>query len=329
MQNEPIISVIVPCYNVADELERCVNSIRAQVFRNLEIILVDDGSTDGTLAAAQGLAEKDHRIICIHKENGGVTSARLAGIDAAHGEWIGFVDGDDEIEPDMYSHLLNNALSSGADISHCGYRMVFADGRVNYFHNTGVRIEQDRDRALTELLEGTLVEPGLWNKLFNKKLFSELADKMDSAIRINEDLLMNFHLFRVSNKSVFEDFCPYHYVVRAVSASRSGLNKHRIYDPIKVKQQILAEAPESTRRTAEKALISTCINVYNALVQTGKSEFTEEKKDVRKLISAQKERFGLLTKRQKAAGYMIKYMPRLYSAAYKLYADKLQRNPYK
>ena len=139
MQNEPIISVIVPCYNAENELERCVKSICAQDYRGLEIILVDDGSTDGTLAAARNLANQDPRIVCIHKENGGVTSARLAGIQAAGGEWIGFVDGDDEIEPDMYSRLLANAMSSGAEISHCGFKMVFEDGRE---HGQKVRTGQ-------------------------------------------------------------------------------------------------------------------------------------------------------------------------------------------
>ena len=182
---------------------------------------------------------------------------------------------------------------------------------------------------MTDLLEGTLIEPGLWNKLYSKKLFCGLDARMDSSIRINEDLLMNFCLFSASSKAVFEDFCPYHYIVRSTSASRSGLNEHRIYDPIRVKQQILDQAPEGVRKTAEKAMVSTCINVYNTLAQTDKSDFKKAKKEIRQMISEQQERFCLLPRRQRIAANMIMHMPHLYSALYRVYADKLQRNPYK
>ena len=127
------ISVIVPVYNLQDDLERCVVSIMAQTYSNLEIILIDDGSTDRSRDVIQKLAEMDGRIVPVYKENGGVTSARLAGLRKATGEYIGFVDGDDEIEPDMYEFLLKNALDYNADISHCGYQMVFDDGRVKLF----------------------------------------------------------------------------------------------------------------------------------------------------------------------------------------------------
>ena len=142
------ISVIVPVYNLQDDLERCVVSIMAQTYSDLEIILIDDGSTDRSRDVIQKLADMDGRIVPVYKENGGVTSARLAGLRKATGEYIGFVDGDDEIEPDMYEFLLKNALDYNADISHCGYQMAFDDGRVNYFYNTGRVVLQDRNTGL-------------------------------------------------------------------------------------------------------------------------------------------------------------------------------------
>ena len=130
------ISVVVPAYNLAEYLPRCLDSILAQSHRNLEVIVVDDGSQDDTYAVLQDYISRDSRVKAIYKENGGVTSARLRGIREASGKWIGFVDGDDEIEPQMYARLLEKAQSCGADISHCGYQRIFANGNIEYHYNT-------------------------------------------------------------------------------------------------------------------------------------------------------------------------------------------------
>lgn len=244
------ISVIIPAYNVASYLEKTISSVLAQTHKNLEIIAIDDGSTDGTAAIIDAYAARDHRIKAIHKVNGGVTSARLRGVAEATGEWIGFVDGDDTIEPDMYEHLLKNALEHDADISHCGYQMVFPS-RTDLYHDSNKLIIQDNTLGLNMLIEGGLVEPGLCNKLFRNKLFIGLSDWMDTSIKINEDLLMNFYLFRVAKKSVFHDVCKYHYIVRSDSAANSTLNEHKLLDPLRVTDILLNEtAGDSSLHTS-------------------------------------------------------------------------------
>ena len=112
----PVISVIVPVYNLEKDLPRCLDSILSQSHRDLEVIVVDDGSRDGSRAVMEDYARRDPRIKPIFKENGGVTSARLRGIAESTGRWIGFVDGDDEIEPEMYERLLENAAKYGAEV---------------------------------------------------------------------------------------------------------------------------------------------------------------------------------------------------------------------
>ena len=149
------ISVIIPAYNVAPWLPRCLDSVLAQTYSKLEIIVVDDGSADNTRQVMEDYAARDGRIRPIFKENGGVTSARLAGVAAATGEWVGFADGDDAIDPDMYRHLLENAHTYDADISHCGHRVEFPDGRVAYVHNTGELRQQDNLTGLRDLLDGS------------------------------------------------------------------------------------------------------------------------------------------------------------------------------
>lgn len=321
------ISIIVPVYNLQDYIERCLKSILSQTYENLEVLLVDDGSTDNSREIINKIAEYDNRVIPIFKENGGVTSARLAGIARATGEWIGFVDGDDEIEPDMYEFLLDNALKHNADISHCGYQMVFEDGRVHYFHNTGRFVKQDNATGLKDLLDGSLVEPGLCNKLFHKNLFNSLlhSNMMPEDIRINEDLLMNFYLFSQSHLSVFEDRCKYHYIVRGSSASRQKMNNNKIYDPIRVKNIILSEIGEEVREDAQRAYIRTCVYTYCALKE---KEYRKDKALVRKKIFAEKKLISLLPVQVRLMANMILYVPFLFSVCYPLYVKFIQARKY-
>lgn len=238
------ISIIIPAYNIDRYLGHTLDSVLLQTYENIEIIVVNDGSTDGTASLIEQYVSKDSRVRAIYKENGGVTSARLRGVAEATGEWIGFVDGDDYVEPQMFEYLLKNALKYQTDISHCGYQMIFPNGRIDYYYNTGLLAKQDKITALRELLSGSRIEPGLCNKLFHKTLFHSLLheDAMDCSIRNAEDLLMNYYLFKVSNSSVFEDICPYHYILRKNSAATSQLNEHKLLDPLRVTKIILADA---------------------------------------------------------------------------------------
>ncbi len=214
--DEKLVSVIVPAYNIEDYIGRCLDSIISQTYKNLEIIVVDDGSRDHTGEILDNYAKKDRRIKVIHKENGGVSSARNKGIEAAEGDYIGFIDGDDFIEPEMYKILLDLLEEENADIAHCGYQMVFPD-RVDYYHNTGKKKIQTTEEGLKDLLSGEMIEPGLVNKLYKKKLVKNC--RLDETVKINEDLLMNYQLFKLSQKSVYYDITPYSYMIRSSSAT--------------------------------------------------------------------------------------------------------------
>lgn len=331
MVHDNLISIIVPVYNVAPYLERCIRSIQEQTFTNIEILLVDNGSTDGSSELVDILAAEDKRIIPIHEENQGVTHARLTGVGYANGNWIGFVDADDMIEPDMFERLLNNAKQYNAQISHCGYQMIFEDSRVNYFYNTERLALQDKLTGLKDLLDGSFIEPGLWNKLFYKTLFHSLLhdEAMDLSIKNNEDLLMNFILFSNSEKSIFEDFCPYHYIVRRSSASRQTLNKNKIYDPIKVKNNIVELAPEELKNEARAAYLSTCIDSYSVLAcERDNKQFQNDKKAVRELILDKKKDAKLLDSRRRVLVNLITYVPHLYPLLYRFYSKFFQKKKY-
>ena len=324
-----MISVIVPAFNVESAIANTLNSILGQTYSEIEIIVIDDGSTDKTGRIIDTYASRYEQIIAVHTQNQGVTAARLIGIKRAAGEWIGFIDADDEIESDMYELLLKNAELYNADISHCGYQMVFPDGRISYFHNTGCLVQQDKIAGLKDLLDGSLIEPSLCNKLFRKTLFCGLLhNQIDKSIKINEDLLMNYILFSEANTAIFQDVCKYHYLVRNTSASRKSLNQYKIFDPIRVKQIILDMNINNMAEATMKAYIKTCINVYNSLVLDKTGQFIKEEKEIRKLIQEHKKWVSFLNGKQHFLASFILYCPIVYKPIYRLYAKYLLKNLY-
>lgn len=324
-----LISIIIPVFNLEKELPRCLNSVLAQSYREIEVVIVDDGSSDNSAGVMRQYAERDERIKPVFQANGGVTSARLHGVREASGQWIGFVDGDDEIEPDMYERLFKNAVAYHADISHCGYQMCFEDGRIHYFHNTGLLAQQDKITALKELLSGSRIEPGLCNKLFHKTLFQSLlhGEAVPLDIKINEDLLMNYRLFSAAEQTVFEDWCPYHYIVRNTSASRAKPNLHKIYDPIKVKEIIRQDSPVELHKAAQQAYINTCINTYHALLMEG-AEYEGDLRRVHELLEKEANDFSLLGRKRQMMASMIAYTPVLYRPIYAMYSRFFQKKIY-
>ena len=233
--DEKLVSVIIPAYNIEDYIGRCLDSIISQTYKNLEIIVVDDGSRDHTGEILDNYAKKDRRIKVIHKENGGVSSARNKGIEVAEGDYIGFIDGDDLIEPEMYKTLVDLLEEENADIAHCGYQMVFPD-RVDYYHNTGKKKIQTTEEGLKDLLSGEMIEPGLVNKLYKKELIKNC--RLDETVKINEDLLMNYQLFKLSQKSVYYDITPYSYMIRSSSATGENSLITKREDSLRVLNQI-------------------------------------------------------------------------------------------
>lgn len=279
------ISIVIPAYNIEKELGPCLDSILVQTHRNFEIIIVNDGSKDNTAAVIEKYAALDPRIKPIHKENGGVTSARLRGIRESTGDWIGFVDGDDFVEPQMYARLLENAEKHNADISHCGYQMVFPS-RVDYYYNTGLIVEQDHEAGLKDLICANFIEPALVNKLYKRSLFKKLLEEqlMDSSIRNFEDLLMNFYLFQAAEKSVFEDICPYHYILRPGSAATGKLNEHKLLDPLRVLWKIYQALPTDSeaKSHAKVRILRQLVNLSTIPLNSNRALIVPHRKAAQK-----------------------------------------------
>ena len=164
-----MISIIVPVYNVEQYLEKCMDSIINQTYKDLEILVVDDGSTDNSGVIADEYAEKDGRIRVFHTRNQGLSCARNLGLKEAHGEWIGFVDSDDWIEANMYEMLLEKAEETGADVVECGIFRVYTTRTIEKKAITNPISGID---ALEALIRGD-IQTQVWNKLWRKTIFNE------------------------------------------------------------------------------------------------------------------------------------------------------------
>lgn len=232
---KPLLSIIVPAFNIENYISRCLENLINQNYKNIEIIVVDDGSKDKTGEIIDRYVQKDSRIKVIHKKNEGVSIARNTGIDIAKGDYIGFVDGDDTVDEEMFEVLIENAVKYDADISHCGYKMVFPS-RTDYYYNTEDILIQNNYDGLKDLLKADRIEPGLWNKIYKSNLFDDI--RLNPIIKYNEDLLANFYLFKKSTKSVFYDKCMYNYMIRKGSAATKKISKNKILDPILVMKEI-------------------------------------------------------------------------------------------
>ena len=218
MNENTLISVIVPVYNVEKFLPRCVESLRNQTHENLEIILVDDGSPDTCGAICDGFAAEDPRIRVIHKPNGGLSSARNAGLEIARGEYIGFVDSDDWVEPEMYSHMLSLAEKYAVKLV-CAGRY---DVREQTMEKTVGLCPKKEECVTGEDLVGRIfrwdgLDSAAWDKLYHRSLLQEIRYPVG---KICEDVPVTYKIALLAGKAVLCDKPFYNYLHRAGSITK-------------------------------------------------------------------------------------------------------------
>ena len=216
MNENRVISVIVPVYNVEKYLDKCVDSIVNQTYKNLEIILVDDGSPDNCPKMCDAWVEKDSRIKVIHKENGGVSSARNAGLKASCGEYIGFVDSDDFIQPDMFEQLLGAYDKESIELSACALFYNIESVRPD---NDFVCSNEDTYKMLFDRKAYPYFEGYIWNKLYVAEIIKNNNIQFSTDIKRCEDTLFNFEYFKYVNKTYIVNKCCYNYIINDASCT--------------------------------------------------------------------------------------------------------------
>lgn len=222
---QPLISIIVPVYKAEQYIARCIESIQYQTYENLEIILVDDGSPDNSGKICDDYAKDDERIIVIHQQNGGISAARNAGLDIAKGEYIGLIDSDDFVHPDMYAKLLKNLVKSDAQIAMCRYQVTY-ESEMDEHIAEGASNVISRDEAFDELFRYhamTLIL--VWNKLYKRELFDNIRYPQG---RIYEDERTTYQLIYKTERIVCLNSPYYYYFQSDDSFIRSGFHRERI-----------------------------------------------------------------------------------------------------
>ena len=226
-----LISVIVPAYNIAGYIERGVNSVRNQTYRNLEIIVVDDGSTDNTGVLCDRIASEDRRVQVIHKENGGPAEARNVGIARAKGSYIGFVDGDDWIDPDMYEKMLSALKEQYADIAICRYRQVYKSHTDDGSVDRAVLFEEQE--ALQHYVQETdeySIQNAAWNKLYKKEILDNIAFPVGKWY---EDIMFATMVLSRAKRCIYLDTALYNYIIdREGSIMNTQINPRTFTDQI-------------------------------------------------------------------------------------------------
>ena len=231
-EKAPLLSIIVPVYKVENYLPKCIDSILAQTFTDFELILVEDGSPDNCPALCDAAAEKDARVRVIHQKNGGLSAARNAGLDAARGAWVGFVDSDDYIAPEMYEVLYQAVQSTGADLALCDYAEVDEAGAPCQSMHVSLSEGELTGQELLKRASGLMVQLA-WNKLYRRAIFTQLRYPEG---KLNEDLFLIPEVCLQIQKAVVVPKVLYYYVQR--SGSIMGKNKTlRHYDAAEAAQR--------------------------------------------------------------------------------------------
>lgn len=311
-----LISVIVPVYNCEKYIESCINSILDQDYHELELILVDDGSTDASGNLCDEYAAQDKRIKVLHGKNSGVSAARNKGIQMAEGKWYSFVDADDYLDRDMYSTLIAFQKKTGAEIVQCGYRRIENDLEV-FSTNSSDQYIQNTKEAVKCLIEGKLFSNALWTKLFNKKVIDNIS--FDENLKINEDILFNFKAFMQAKKIAYIAQAKYNYVVHEDSTCFIVEDEKKLIDVCTVSKYILMNLEDKKIIGIARTRYVQMLILYFRLLYK-KNKFNEKTKCIRKLIWIQASNKDIISSKVVLSAKLIHICPQLYCLMHDLYS---------
>ena len=330
-----MISVIIPIYNMEKYLKRCLDSVVNQTYKELEIILVDDGSSDSSGSICDTYATKDDRIKVIHQKNSGVSAARNAGLDIASGNYMAFVDPDDYIDTEMYQILISEMMSGDYDIVECNYARF-------YENNETVIVKPNVDMeyvSYKEIWHAALTDYlfcGVWNKLFKRSVIGEMRFNID--YKVSEDMLFFFECAKKTDANLkYINKTLYYYLQRDDSAIRRPFNKGR-FDMLSVLEKILESCVGDYELISawNSYYLPNLINVSQNIVVTGK--FSEKYDEIRNKIIKNKytifkfkpykinEKVRAIRKIDKLYVFLLWACPNLLRLSYSKYSKLKNRN---
>lgn len=290
--NKPLISVVVPVYNVEQYLKKCLDSIIKQKYNNLEIIIVNDGSTDNSQKICQEYVKKDKRIKLITQKNQGLSAARNTGIDNAHGKYISFVDSDDYLDLEFINELYNTIIENKSDISACDFWYVNINEKTWTLKNKENKKFSNID-ALKDIFSGNQeTEIMTWNKLYKKDLFDKNNIYFPVG-KLHEDNFTTYKLYYYANSISLTDKKLYYYLQRNNSIMGEKFNSKRldILTAIEEVYDFFQDKNEDLKNDIECYEIKVKVSLYNNIIkgdyfgQERKQLFNDFKKNFFKYIS--------------------------------------------
>lgn len=281
---EPLVSVIVPVYNVEKYLEKCVNSLLQQTYKNIEIILVNDGSTDESGKMCENLAQEDDRIKVFHKKNGGLSDARNYGVERATGEYIGFVDSDDYVHERMYEKLLSTILRHDAEMSECTVTRVYKNTTIDFYSSDDFEFQVDSKKYLEEYLLNERVYGSAWCKLIK----AEIAKKIKFPVgKIYEDAFYSLELIKILKKIVIISDSLYYYYIREGSITTKPFS-HRDMDYIEsvdnLEKYVHQNSPEYNHLMLQRKSLAY-LSIFNQVLNVNDYKKLDDYKQLKSYLS--------------------------------------------
>lgn len=275
-QNLPLISVIVPIYKVEPYLHRCINSIRNQTYPNLEIILVDDGSPDNCGRICDEYAQKDKRILVIHQENGGLSAARNSGLNRCSGEYIGFVDSDDCIHPEMYERLYKDICTYHTRLAFCHANMCY--GSIPEIDDKLPTEYKDKEYVILK----SIIENIWWSactKLYERSLFETIRYPQGKT---NEDYPITMYIYDMCDKIAINYNKLYNYCIRENSICTSPLNLRKfdqVDNTLEVMQYMEQKHP-AWKPAAEFVFMTTLLKLLGMSIENTEKQYIPKKQEI-------------------------------------------------
>lgn len=227
---EPLISIIVPVYNVEKYINRCLESILKQSYKNIEVLLINDGSQDNSAKICEDIAALDSRIKVIHQDNKGVSSARNKGLDISKGEYITFIDSDDWVDRDGIECLYRNLKKTESDLAIYSFIQEYENKKnINVKLTESIEV-MNREDTIKFIFNDNRCQGFIWNKLYKSKIINSEMKKIrfNEKITVLEDLYFNIEYMIRCNKAVYIDSQKYHYYISGNSAMFSIFNEKKI-----------------------------------------------------------------------------------------------------
>ena len=276
-----LVSIVIPIYNVEKYLKKCINAVINQTYSNIEIILVDDGSPDSCGYICDDFAAKDSRIKVIHKENGGLSDARNAGINIAKGQYITFIDSDDFVSNDYVEYLLNVLKENNTKISTCGHYICFDKKKIEKTSLESKKIS--RENAMIDILYDNEIDICSWGKLYDISLFKKTRFPKG---KIFEDTATTYKLFDMCDYIAIGKESKYYYIMRndSITTKKFNINKMDLIEMTEEMCAFLKKKYPSMIKACNRRLMWSYMSTYTKIVYTNKNEFIEEKKVIKKYI---------------------------------------------